>query len=112
MKTNDNVFEVSSIVLPLPPTSHFDDAFAMEIYARFMRQLRYVPTSRADIQVLTCIQFAADMMDISDAQVAKVLVDLGLRAPRSAFPIGYLSFVDRCSMQCIPHNDSGSELNY
>ena len=44
--------------------------------------------------MLSAIQFTADMLDIGDALVSKTLVDLGLRAPRSAFPSDYLEFVD------------------
>ena len=45
--------------------------------------------------MLSSIQFTADMMDLSDAMVAKTLADQGLRAPRRALPEGYLEFVDR-----------------
>ena len=96
----------NSIVLPLPPTSIYADAFAMDVYARFMRQLRYVPTSRADIQILASIQYVADAMDIPDIQVTKLLVDLGLRAPRDAFPACYLESCERVQ-QYRKFNSSG-----
>lgn len=86
------------ITLPFPPftmsADAADSAFEMDVYTRFMRHLRVVPTSRPDIQILSSIQFAADMTGIEDAQIAKILVDLGLRAPRSAFPDGYLRHAD------------------
>ncbi len=86
------------ITLPFPPFAIYpdaaDSAFEMDIYARFMRHLRVVPTSRPDIQILSSIQFVADMTGVDDAQIAKILVDLGLRAPRSAFPDGYLRHAD------------------
>ncbi len=86
------------ITLPFPPLAMYPDvagsAFEMDVYTRFMRHLRVVPTSRPDIQILSSIQFVADMTGVDDAQIAKILVDLGLRAPRSAFPEGYLHHAD------------------
>lgn len=98
MKSNDNQFTGTNINLPLPPTD-MKAEFEMEVYARFMRHLRQVPTSRPEIRVLAAIQFVADMIDVSDAQIAKTLVDLGLRAPRIAFPEAYLQFVDNNFMR-------------
>lgn len=88
------------IVLPLPPGLEIamggghDGRFEMEIYARFMRHLRNVPNSRMEIKILAAIQFTADMLDTSEALIAKTLVDLGLRAPRKAFPGTFLDFCD------------------
>ncbi len=93
LKSNDNQVN-SKVLLPLPPENK--GAYPeMEIYARFMRHLRMVPNSQMEIKVLSAIQFTADMIDISDALVAKTLVDLGLRAPRKSFPSEYLEFVDK-----------------
>ena len=39
------------------------------------------------------------MLDISDALISKTLVGLGLRAPRSAFPVEYLNFVDKSMLR-------------
>lgn len=100
MKSNDNHFEGTNITLPFPPVD-LSAAYEMEIYARFMRHLRTVPTSRPDIRVLAAMQFVADMMDIQDADVASVLVGLGLRAPRLAFPESYLQFVDYSLMRDV-----------
>lgn len=92
------------VILPMPPAladlgAGQDTRFEMEIYARFMRHLRDVPNSRMEIKILSAIQFTADMLDIADALVAKTLVDLGLRAPRKAFPGAFLEFCDRCIMR-------------
>lgn len=91
------------IALPIPPAPHIgiapdnkpDTRFELEVYARFMRHLRDVPNSRMDIKILAAIGFTADMMDVGDAMVAKTLVDMGLRAPRRAFPHSFLEFADR-----------------
>ncbi len=84
----------SAIIYPLPPQDVDKARFEMEVYARFMGHLRNVPHSREDIKVLTAIEFTADIMDTSDALVAKTLLDLGLRAPRRSFPATFLEFVD------------------
>ena len=86
------------IILPLPSMSVTDRA-EIALYARFMRHLRHVPNSRMEIKVLSAIQFTADMLGHCDAYVAKVLVDLGLRAPRVAFPAEFLKFVDAALMR-------------
>lgn len=93
LKSNDNASD-SNVVLPLVPQSENMDS-EMEVYARFMRHLRLVPNSRMEIKILSAIQFTADMSDMCDALVAKILVDLGLLAPRQAFPMAYLEFIDK-----------------
>ena len=95
------------IALPLPPPMGEECKFEMEIYATFMRHLRHVPNSRMEIKILSAIQFTADMMDLGDALVAKTLVDLGLRAPRKAFPVAFLEFVDRTSQRKAWDNGTG-----
>lgn len=87
------------IILPFPPEDDVASSDKMDIYARFMRHLRCVANSREDIRVLSAIQFVADMMDRDDAEIASVLVELGLRAPRMAFPERYLDFIDRCYLR-------------
>ncbi len=86
------------IVLPLPPVMAAEGD-EMALYARFMRHLRHVPNSRMEIKILSAIQFTADMLDHSDAHVAKLLVDLGLRAPRMAFPADFLKYADDSLMR-------------
>jgi len=83
----------SAIVLPFPP--ELSDSQEAEIYSCFMRHVRAVPHSRMAIKILSAIQFTADTLSCSDAHVSKTLVDLGLRAPRLAFPAEFLDFADR-----------------
>ena len=91
---------IERIILPLPPEHPTEsDKVEMDMYARFMRHVRTVPSSREEIRVLSTIQFVADMMVYDDAYIAKVLVDLGLRAPRVSFPERYLEFVDTAMMR-------------
>jgi len=82
---------------PMPPKK--DDHAAMAVYARFMRHLRDVPHHRIEVRVLSAIQFTANMMDYSEAQIAKMLVDMGLRVCRSGFPADYLDFADASLMR-------------
>lgn len=86
-----------AIELPLPPENKSE--FEMAVYAKFMRHLRCVPNSRAEIKILSSMLFTADMMGTSDEHIAKVLVDCGLRAPRAAFPDAFLNHVDQSFMR-------------
>ena len=83
------------IVLPLSYISKEMAESEMEIFDRFMRHLRHVPNNRMEIKILSSIQFTADLTNNSDAHVAKVLVDMGLLAPRMAFPADFLRFFDQ-----------------
>ncbi len=100
---------MEKVILPLPPENTDTQRDEMEIYARFMRHIRHVPTSRMEIKILSAIQFTADMLDQSDALVAKTLVDLGLWAPRQAFPSEFLTFVDRSLQRTAWDCDGPSE---
>lgn len=84
------------VTLPFPPleTQGTQTDFGMDVYVRFMRHLRIIPCSKYEIRILSAIQFVADSMNEDDAQIAKILVDLGLRAPRMAFPESFLEFID------------------
>ncbi|HNQ92392.1 MAG TPA: hypothetical protein PKI93_05610 [Alphaproteobacteria bacterium] len=97
------------IVLPFPPQDVAEMRTEMDVYARFMRHLRSVPSSREEIRILSSIQFVADMMVLSDALVAKMLVDLGLRAPRMAFPETYLEHADQALMRGVHEIGSANE---
>jgi len=87
------------IMLPLPPPLGDNKEFEMEVYARFMRHLRHVPSSKTETKILSSIQFTSDMMHVGDALIAKTLLDLGLRAPRNAFPYPFLEFVDKTTQR-------------
>lgn len=93
-KANDNTtYSNENVVLPLPPLGD-NVKMEMEVYVRFMRHLRYVSNSRVEIKILSAIQYVADMLDMQDSEVAKMLVDQGLRASRMAFPALYLEHAD------------------
>ena len=87
----------TTIQYPLPPEA--EQKGPMSIYAKFMQHLRHVPHNREEIKILSAIQFTADMLDYNDALVSKILVDLGLRAPRMAFPAEYLDHADMTLMR-------------
>lgn len=86
------------IILPMGLDTP-DNSFSAEVYKKFMAHLREVPIRKPEIKILSSIQFTADMLDLADAHVAKILVDLGLRAPRLAFPAQYLQFADASMMR-------------
>jgi hypothetical protein len=95
-KSASEFFE--NVFLPLPPLGESEN-LELEVYAKFMRHIRLVPNSRMDIKILSAIQFTSDILDLNDALVAKMLADMGLRAPRCAFPQDYLDHVDRSLMR-------------
>jgi len=97
LKSNDNRQD-ARFIYPLPPEEK-EATREMEIYARFMRHMRCVPNSRREIKILSSIQFTADLLNESDAFVAKLLVGMGLRAPRNAFPDAYLEHIDKSLMR-------------
>lgn len=90
-----SVDDQGGVQLPLPPGVYSDMYFEMEVYARFMRTLREGSEVRPEARIRTSIELTAECISHGDALVAKLLVDLGLRAPRTAFPPSYLEFVDR-----------------
>ena len=71
------------------------------IHSRFMNHLACVPNSRIDIKILSAIQFTADILGYSDAHISKVLVDLGLRASRAAFPATFLDYADNALIRTV-----------
>ena len=97
MKANDN-FSVSRILLPIPTLQSMHSQ-EMEIYARFMRHLRYVPNSKDEIKILSSIHYVADVMRLSDEEIAHTLVQMGLRCPRAALPDSYLDHADNALMR-------------
>lgn len=79
------------VMLPSAPLATHGDEF--NIHAAFMRALRAAP-GRMEIKILNAVQSCADATDNSDAYVSKILVDMGLRAPRLAFPGDFLDHID------------------
>lgn len=79
------------------PRLDFDNAKESEIdvYVNFMGHYRNASTNSEQFKVMNAIQYAAVLMDHSDEYISKQLVDMGLRAPRYAFPIDFQSYCDR-----------------
>ncbi len=99
MTNHIDISDDKRIAFPFPPASINGAEMEMEVYVRFMRHFRHVPNNRMEIKILSAIQFTADMTDHSDAHIAKILVDFGLRAPRMAFPADFLRFADHSLMR-------------
>lgn len=92
--TNDTQDFANQITYPLPPMNTPSSRFDMEVYAKFMRHLRELPMESDEMKILSAILFTAKAMGTSNALISKVLVDMGLRAERRAFPMSFLEFVD------------------
>lgn len=102
------------VILPLPPAwppgnniennieNNTQQKFEMEVYATFMRFLRHHPNNRLDIKILCGVQSVADSVRADIDLICKILVDLGLRAPRSAFPASFLEFCDKALLRHSP----------
>lgn len=93
-----NTLSCGNVILPCGEDAR-ENSFNAEVFKRFISHLSHVPISRAEIKVLSSIQFTADMLDLSDAHVSKILVELGLRAPRIAFPMEFLEYSDAAVMR-------------
>lgn len=98
-KANDNRVNnqnnaKETVQFPMPPSSMHEE-LEMEIYAKFMTYMRNVANNKLEIKILSSIQYVADLLDYSDGHISKILVDLGLRAPRMAFPSEFLDFCDK-----------------
>ena len=96
---------IIDIALPKPPPSGDEITVIrsedMMIYSRFINHLSCVPNSRIEIKILSSIQFTADILGYSDAHISKVLVDLGLRASRAAFPATFLDYADGALIRTV-----------
>lgn len=84
------------IKMPAPPSAVIqDDPFSLDIYNHFTCHIHNSSTHMMELRIFEAIQSTAVHMDISNAFAATTLVDLGLRAPRKAFPASFLDFVDK-----------------
>jgi hypothetical protein len=82
--------------LPTPPTV-FSPTWAidMDVYVRFARALRNLTLTMIEQKLLVAIDDVSNQMaaELSEDDVALTLVQLGLRAPRGAFPGGFVNRV-------------------
>jgi hypothetical protein len=97
LKSNNND-KNAKVIMP-HAVHHIAEATEYAIYHCFIAHVRQVPSSRTEIKVLSAIQFTADTLNLSDAHVSKALVEMGLRAPRLAFPLEFLDFADAALMR-------------
>lgn len=88
------------IILPCLPQSASEPV--REIYMAFLRAFREGPQRRMETRLLTAIHRAADVTENSDAYVSRVLCELGLMAPRLAYPGDFLDHVDATMVRDRP----------
>lgn len=96
---NDPVIELPRATNPVKT----DSRNRQDIISHFFQCLRDAKHSRPDVCILLAIQRTADATTNSDAYVAKVLVEAGLRAPRMAFPGDYLDYITQALVR-HPHH--------
>ena len=72
------------------PTDQEDCA----VYHIFMQHLPRVARNRLDIKILHALQYTADATGTDVTDICMMLVQMGLRAPRLAFPASFLEQVD------------------
>lgn len=92
----------SQITIILPCLPEHCGSLERDIYMSFIRAYREGPSRRMEVRILTAIHRAADLTDNSDAYVSRVLVDLGLMAPRLAFPADFLDHIDATLLRDRP----------
>lgn len=89
---NFNGEDLSDYILPISPAAR--DSFESQLCQTFLRQLRQAYAGRMSVKVLSSIRYTSEAMIASEAHIAKILVDYGLRAPRAAFPKSFLDYAD------------------
>jgi hypothetical protein len=89
-------------IMVLPFLHEKTGATERDIYMAFIQSFRDAPYRRIEVRILTAILRAADVTDNSDAYIARVLVDMGLMAPRLALPGDFLDHVDATLNRQMP----------
>ncbi len=93
----NGLFTREKIILPFVTTDI--GSFERQIYDMFVFYLRQSNGPGLSLKILSAIEYVASCFDTNQAQIAKVLVDLGLRAPRTGFPPDFLNYVDAAMMK-------------
>jgi hypothetical protein len=96
MLIQDHTHASTRVRLPKPPMVNADNwAIDMDVYVRFCRAMRDSAISVPEQKVMVAITTVATQMqdELSTEDVALTLVELGLRAPRGAFPGGFVNRV-------------------
>ena len=88
------------IVLPICPDDHADTEDKKTFHI-FMQTLRSQSNSLMSSKVLSAIHSTAQRRQHDVDQVAKVLVDFGLKAPKKAFPQGFVNFCENAIARSI-----------
>ena len=90
-----DISEINGAVrYPLPPTVFDRFGEGLDLYVRFMRIVRASATTNVKAKILSAIQGAAIASGQGDGDASLLLIELGLRAPRAAFPAEFLERMD------------------
>lgn len=90
------------ITLPNVDSIILDD-LQFDIYNTFTSHIAEASISRMEMKILSSIHFTADFLGDSDALISNELVEMGLRAPRIAFPMEFLEYVDSVRLKDHGH---------
>jgi hypothetical protein len=100
--------------LPLPPTVFAPTwAVDMDVYVRFTRAMRDCVITKQEQKILVAITTVATQManELTAPDVARILVSLGLRAPRGAFPADFVTLVLDAHLRHMRRGDAfGADL--
>jgi hypothetical protein len=111
MMIHDHDVGAGRVRFPIPPDAFHDDwAIDMDVYVRFARAMRDSAITKPEQRVLVAITTVATQMaqELSIEDVSVRLVGLGLRAPRGAFPGGFVDQVLACQTR---HKRRGEQIS-
>lgn len=110
IKPDEFIFTTNGedVKYPYPPLRILADT-EMEIYAHFMRTFRHAVSSDISKNIQIAMECTAHKLGMNEADIASVLVSLGLKAPREAFPQSYLNFIDKHLLRQISCSSGDSQ---
>ena len=89
----------------LTPENHIHSS-SNEYYPEFIKNLRDIGRGSKSDKVKAAIKLTAETLHISPEFVARCLVEIGVRAPKSAFPRNFVAFINGRKDKSIWEQDS------
>lgn len=84
----------SIYTMPVPPMK---DSQAYDYYQQFVHEMNSSFEAQTGRRIQQSIERAASRLRTSPAYLARVLVEYGLRAPKSVFPLDFVAHVEQQS---------------